>query len=267
MRMWIAQNKYKLMAAIIGLYLFADAGLHKGQARVLFPKSFPEHTVINSSPVNNNKILNRNKEWVQAINSIAAMNALSKETAGMECDVYFDIPKAIFDVHHDPGMSTGLALETLLQAYAEKKMTASLWLDFKNLSRENQQSALGELIRLRNKFSLAGKMLVESTEAALLSVYSDSGFYTSYYTPMFNPYLLNDDELKQRADSLAGIITQSKVDALSGYYFQYPFLRQYFPNYPVLTWAANDRLSLTSWLFKRKLAADDRVFIVLYPSH
>ena len=39
---WIAQNKYKLMAFIIGLYLLVDVLQHKGQARVLFPKNFTE---------------------------------------------------------------------------------------------------------------------------------------------------------------------------------------------------------------------------------
>ena len=36
----IAQNKYKLMAFIIGLYLVVDVLQHKGQTRVLFSKDF-----------------------------------------------------------------------------------------------------------------------------------------------------------------------------------------------------------------------------------
>ena len=38
----IAQNKYKLMAFIIVLYLLVDVVLHKGQTRVLFPENFTD---------------------------------------------------------------------------------------------------------------------------------------------------------------------------------------------------------------------------------
>ncbi len=262
---WIARNKYKLMISIVGLYLAADGWQHKGIVRVLLPKTFPAHEIKAIEPVNKNELINTGKEWVQAINTPARLSKLSPATTGLECDVYFDAQKKIFDVHHDPDNSTGFELNTLLQLYTQKKLTASVWLDFKNLDKENQQPALTELIRIRHKFGLANKLLVESSQAALLSVYSDSGFYTSYYTPVFNPYLISEDEVKHLADSLSEIIRYSKVDALSGYYFQYPFLHRYFPNFPILTWAANDRYSLLNWLFKKKIAAAAEVFIVLYP--
>lgn len=262
---WIARNKYKLMVSIVGLYLAADGWQHKGIVRVLLPKTFPAYESKAIEPVNKNELINTGKEWVQAINTKERLYKLSPATTGMECDVYFDMQKRIFDVHHDPENSTGLGLETLLQLYADKKLSASVWLDFKNLDKDNQQQALAELIRLRHKFGLANKLLVESSQAALLSVYSDSGFYTSYYIPVFNPYLISNDDVKHWADSLSEIIRYSKVDALSGYYFQYPFLHRYFPNFPVLTWAANDRYSLLNRLFKKKIAAASEVFVVLYP--
>jgi len=262
---WIARNKYKLMISIVGLYLVADGWQHRGIVRVLLPKTFPAHETKTLEPANKNELINTGKEWVQAVNSKERFDKLSAAAPGLECDVYFDTQKKIFDVHHDPDNSTGFALETLLQLYADKKLTASVWLDFKNLDKDNQQPALTELIRIRHKFGLTNKLLVESTQADLLSVYSDSGFYTSYYTPVFNPYLMGNQDLKYLADSLAEIIHHSKVDALSGYYFQYSFLHKYFPKFPVLTWAANDRYSLLNWLFKKKIAAADEVFIVLYP--
>ena len=187
---WMARNKYKLMLAIIGLYLAADVWFHKGLVRVLLPKTFLVNAIDTSLPKSKSQLVNVNKEWAQAINTIALMNALSAKTSGIECDIYFNLQKNNFEVHHDPDKSTGLGLEALLQSYSDRKLSASFWLDFKDLNKENQQPALAELIRLRGKFGLMNKLLVESSQAELLSSFTDSGFFTSYYTPQFNPYLI-----------------------------------------------------------------------------
>lgn len=262
---WMSRNKYKLMLIIIGLYFAADGWLHKGIVRVLLPKTFLTSAIDTSQPESKNQLVNTHKEWAQAINTAAQMNAIPAETPGLECDIYFNLQKNLFEVHHDPDKPTGLSLEMLMQAYHDKKLHASFWLDFKDLNKENQQPALTELIRLRSKFGLMNKLLVESSQADLLGSFTDSGFFTSYYTPMFNPYLLSKAEIKYWTDSLSSVIGHSRITALSGYYYQYSFLHQCFPNYPIITWAANDRFSLVNWLFKRKLLAAPEVFVALYP--
>src|SRR5204863_424200 len=185
--------------------------------------------------------------------------------SGLECDIYFDADKKTFDVHHDPDSPTILNLDELLTGYQQAGLRASIWLDLKNLDDSNVQGAVELLTAMRNKYGLTNKLLVESNRADLLTVFSDSGFYTSYYTPMFNPYQVSDKEIKHWVDSLSSVISKSKVNALSGYYFQYPFLHQYFPNYPVLIWAANDRLSLMNWMFRRQVVECKQIFIALYP--
>ena len=262
---WIFKNKYKLMAFIIGLYLVVDIIQHKGLTRVLLPKQFPAYKTDTSHPQNKNVLINKNKEWVKAVDSKKLLGKLDSMISGIECDVYFDLQKKIFDVHHDPDNSIGLDLDDLLNDYRKRNLQASIWLDLKNLDDSNYNLAVITLTDLRNKYRLTNKLLVESNRADLLIAFSDSGFYTSYYTPMFNPYQINDEETKHWIDSLSVVIAKSKVNALSGYYFQYPFLHHYFPNYPVLIWAANDRFSLVNWLFKRNIAADKDVFIALYP--
>ncbi|MEP7255026.1 MAG: hypothetical protein ABI666_04575 [Ferruginibacter sp.] len=253
------------MAFIIGLYLVADVIQHKGLTRVLLPKTFPAYKTDTSYPQNKNILINKNKEWIKAVDSKELLSKLDSTTSGMECDVYFDLQKKIFDVHHDINKSIGLNLDDLLNAYNKKSLQASIWLDLKNLDDSNYNAAVATLTDLRNKYRLINKLLVESNRADLLTAFSDSGFYTSYYTPMFNPYQINDEETKHWVDSLSAVINRSGVNALSGYYFQYPFLHHYFPNYPVLIWSANDRLSLVNWLFKKKIAASKEVFIALYP--
>lgn len=262
---WAARNKYKLILAILCLYLLLDGILHKGMVRVMLPASYPAHALQQPYKGDKSKLLVGDKQWVQAVNTLDRLNRLPANAAGLECDIYFNSAKNLFEVHHDPGKSTGPDLSTWLQTYQQRKMSASLWLDFKNLDAGNQVMALAELSRLRRVSGLSKKILVESSEATLLTAFSDSGFFTSYYTPLFNPYLAGDAEKKQWADSIAAVLGRCRVDALSGYYFQYPFLQHYFSNYPVLTWAVEDRWSLAAALFRRKLQADSSVFILLYP--
>ncbi len=253
------------MAFIIGLYIVVDVVGHKGLIRTLLPKEFPSYKIDNSFPKTNNTLINTGKEWVKAVNTKELMNAIDEECSGIECDVYFEKEKELFEVHHDIDNSNGLNLIELLDEYGKRGLTASIWLDFKNLDDSNYIQAITVLSGLRIKYKLTNKLLVESNRADLLTVFSDSGFFTSYYSPLFNPYLISNQEIKYCVDSVSAMIKRSRVNAISGYYFQYPFLHHYFPGYPILIWAANNRYSVVNRLFKKKMATTKEVFIVLYP--
>ena len=261
----IAQNKYKLMVFIIGLYLLVDVLQHKGQTRVLFPKDFTEVKHETLQPQSKSILINQDKNWTKGINTKQRMGELKQAIAGFECDVYFDSSTKSFDVRHDVDKSIGYSLNDLLQLYQQKKLQASIWLDIKNLDDSNAVSVLYLLIQLRNKYNLQNKLLVESGRANLLTAFSDSSFFTSYYIPFFNPYKINKAEMNFWADSIASVIRKSKVNALSGYYFQCSFLRYYFPQYPVLTWTDNSSFSLVNFLFQKKMDADKSISIVLKP--
>jgi heptose-I-phosphate ethanolaminephosphotransferase len=262
---WIAQNKYKLMVFIIGLYLLLDILQHKGQVRVLFPKEFSgsQYQVI---PYRNMSDLTRKgKNWIKGVNTKEQLNKLDQEVAGFECDVYFDTVSKSFDVHHDADKSIGYGLNELLQTYQQRNLQASIWLDIKSLDQSNDTLALQNLISLRDKYKLQNKILVESSHAEVLASFCDNGFFTSYYVPFFNPYKISNDKMKVWADSIASVISKAKVDALSGYYFQSSFLNHYFPKYPVLTWIDNADFSLVNALFQRKINSNRSIFIVLKP--
>lgn len=261
---WIVRNKYKLMALILGGYLLVDIMQHKGLTRVLLPKKFPLPTET-ELPRPHKRLINRGKEWAKAIDSKESLKNLPDNTAGFETDVYFNLNGNYFDVHHDRSVKTEFYLDSLLQLYQQRKLSASIWLDFKNLGDSNNREAFAELLRLRNKYQLTGKLLVESNRADLLAPFSDSGFYTAYYTSPFNPYTCDNDSIQRRVVAIRSILSQSRVDAITGYYYEYPFLAHYFPNYDVLIWMPNDRWSLVNWLFRRKVMADSAVFITLYP--
>lgn len=253
------------MAFIIGLYLVLDVLQHKGQARVLFPKDFTEFKKEALLPQSKSILINKNKNWKKAVNTKEQMNGLNVENVGFECDVYFDVASKSFDVHHDTDKNIGYSLDNLLQLYQQKKMQASIWLDIKNLGDSNTLSVLQSLIELRNKYKLQNKILVESGRADLLKAFSDSSFFTSYYVPFFNPYNINKEEMNVWVDSISSAIRKSRINALSGYYFQCSFLNHYFPIYPVLTWTDNSFFSLVNFLFRRKINADQSIFIALKP--
>lgn len=262
---WIAQNKYKLMAIITGMYLLVDVLQHKGQARVLFPKEFPGSPYQVLPVQSMNDITGGSKNWIKGVNTKEQMSKLDVDIAGFECDVYFDSTTKTFEVHHDPGRGSNYRLEDLFMQYQQKKMQAGIWLDIKNLDEGNAASCLSTLIKIRNDVNLQNRILIESGHARLLNVFCDSGFFTVYYVPFFNPYQVNDDQAKGFADSIASQLGQSKIYALSGYYFQSSFLKNYFPRYPVLTWIDNKPFSLVNYLFQRKINADTSIFIALKP--
>ncbi len=259
------QHKYKLLLlGVLGL-LLCDMVYHKGMLRIILPKKFPVLQNTRISPLPFNTLIPTGKDWIKAVDDRNTLQLLPLTVEGIEADVYFEPAINGFEVHHDPVATIHLRLDTLLQDYSNRRLKAGIWLDFKNLDSNNLQPALIEIIRLRKRFNLENKIIVESPSADCLQAFSNEKIFTSYYTPFFNPYLLSDKELLHYADSMRTELMQHPVNALSGYYYQYPFLKKYFPGFPILTWADHASYSVVGYFFKRKLANDTAIKIVLRP--
>lgn len=256
-------NKYTLLVLILSLWVMSDVLMHKGMSRVMIPKTFTVRREPRSFPMCKEPLVSEGKYWEKAINGIAKMQEVPLDAAGIEMDVYFDVNKGEFQVYHDSSSFSAVSAESLLSVYDSRHLSASIWFDFKNLSSTNEKPALEYLVRLRNKFHLQNKVIVESSSAQFLQSFCDSGFFTSYYTPYFNPYEMSEQEILLAIDSVSSVIRQYPTSALSGYYFQYPLLKKYFPQYPILTWADKSAYSLISLLFHQKLGNDSQVKIVL----
>lgn len=239
--------------------------MHKGMVRVMIPDTFLNIPPSSQKVFPEISILNTNKEWMKAINTPERMNNVPANTSGIEMDIYFDSSTNSFSVHHDADAKVRYPFEDLLALYQKKNLKASIWMDFKNLSPQNQQIALKILLLLREKYHLQNKILVESSFPELLNPFADQKFYTSYYTPGFNPYLMSKDSLKSIARRIQYHLSKSKVQALSGYYFQFPFLHQRFPNYPLLIWGSNDKFSLVNLIYRNFIKHKKEVFIKLNP--
>lgn len=247
------------------MLLTIDVIMHKGMVRVMIPETFLSIPPSAQKVSPEIPLINNNKEWAKAVNTVEKMKKIPLNTSGIEMDIYFDSPANTFSVHHNIQDTSYCQFEDLLKLYQKMQLTASIWMDFKNLSPQNQQEALNTLIALREKYHLKNKILVESSFPELLTPFVDQDFYTSYYTPDFNPYLISKDSLKKIAGQIHHNLTKSKVQALSGYYFQFRFLHERFPNYPILIWGSNDRFSLINLIYTNFIKHKKEVFIKLNP--
>ncbi len=163
--------------------------MHRGMISVLIPSTFIESRAAVDFVHCKQSLIISSKTWRKAIDSAEAMNKLPAGIAGFEVDVYFDSTIHSFYVYHDSSGISTIQIEDLLDIYKERKLSASIWFDFKNLNETNHEKALSALINIRAKYNLQNKMLIESTNIRYLSSFCDKGFFTSYYTHFFNPYL------------------------------------------------------------------------------
>jgi hypothetical protein len=230
-------NKYTLSLLILFVCLAADIILHKGMSRVLIPESFTAKRSARQFNRCEQPLSLTGKSWIKGVNTV---------------------------FHDSSGYST-LNIESILAVYKARNLSSSIWLDFKNLSAHNEKQSLNYIAALRKQYQLYNKLIVESSSPQFLQSFCDSGFYTSYYAPYFNPYRISEEELVNQLDSISKALDKYKVSSISGYYFQYPVLKKYFPNYPILTWTDKSSVSLVSKSFNKRLLDDSHVKVVLFP--
>ncbi len=265
--MYLLKNKYSVSAIILLGLLGTDILLHKGMSRVMLAGNFTDKITSFHLPVCENNLLKKEKTWIKAINTTSLMKQLPTTTNGIECDVYFDTKTNCFKVYHDSTALSNLVIDSLLDIYQSQKLDANIWLDFKNLDSVNSGKALIELNRLKIKYQLNNKLIIESSSAKQLKQYCDSGYFTSYYVPYFNPYEVKEEKLIHFIDSIKSNLKMYPTSALSGYYFQYPILKKCFPDYPILTWADRSSASLVSYFFSKQLNNDSMIKVVLFPAN
>jgi hypothetical protein len=246
----------------VALFLVGYVAAFSQGARLVLPRSFPP--VAASASTAPASVSFPGKRWVHRVNSIERARAVSVRYAGMEIDVHFDSARRCFDVGHEAAESVGLCVDSLIAALAEPR-SHYYWLDFKNLDEANQQPALAELLRLQEEFGLAGLLVVESPSPSLLTAFTEAGLYTSYYLPTLDPRSADDSEISAHVAEVASALGRGKVNAISGYDFQYPVMREYFPHADKLLWENGrpGRLDLFARLHRQRLMRDPRVRVLL----
>lgn len=258
-------NKYAVSVLLLLCLLLTDIVLHRGMSRVILPASFSDKIKAVNLPVCKRPLVQKDKHWIKVKHDTLWLHKIPANTAGIEMDVVFNALKKSFEVYPDSSFSTTLYLDSMLLSYSENKLQSNIWLAFKNLNPANTAASLQELIRLRNKYQLANQVIIESPVAASLKSFCDSGFFTAYAVPFFNPYQAVETEIIHFTDSIRNSLSAYPASAVSATYYQYPVLKKFFPNYPILTRADNVSLSVVSYVFKRQLENEENIKVILYP--
>lgn len=208
--------------------------------------------------------------WLHRANEIAKAQYFQCKYEGLEIDVHFDDSLKTFIIKHDFGNNAkddrnpGYPIEMWCDSLS-RISEINLWFDFKNLSQSNKIDALKCLQNLRKKYSMNGKIYVESNAHECLSIFQDSGFNTSYYIPYYE--LPIDSVSENRVISeIANAVEHSNLVTISGYDYQYPLMKTNFPTLRKLLWVDNDDM-------KRQEAAlhiletDSLVDVLLLPNN
>lgn len=206
------------------------------------------------------------KIWSHKTNSIHKLNQANSIYSGVELDVVFDKGRSFFDIYHPPEESKGLSLSTYLK---NRSISTRLkyWLDFKNLSEENQIFALNHLDSLISEGSLnKSNIIIESTNICLLTLFKENGYATSYYLPS-NIYKLKKNEREAIIAKIRLAISACPQTYISTEYTDYELISKYFPQEEKLFWftvyAGINSIKARMLLFK--ILSDEKVDALLVP--
>lgn len=199
------------------------------------------------------------KVWLHRANSIEKTAYYRDKFAGFEIDVQFN-SNGIFTIKHGGfDENFDMTLEEWLQALDRKKK-ANLWLDFKNLCKDNEEDALKEIKRLRKKYGLKGTIYIESSSPECLKPFENTGFATSYYIPFFHSYA-SKEEIRKVADSIRNNVEMFNIKRISGFYSQYKFMVDSFPDLRKLTWY--ERYGDGKYYYIDIVTQDDKADVIL----
>jgi len=183
------------------------------------------------------KLMFNEKIWVHRVNSIEKLSEVQANFYGVELDVVFIDSLNIFDVNHPPAESINLSLENFLSSIKENK-SLHFWLDFKNLSGQNQKNAVYRLNAICELLVLSrSNFIIESSSVLLLREFAEAGYQISYYLHWPGLYSLDSSGLQKELNDIKVNLSQLKFNVyLSSYYRDYDILKKNFPEYDIILW-------------------------------
>lgn len=207
------------------------------------------------------------KIWAHRVNSIQKKKEALGKFSGIELDLMYYQEKGMFDVNHFPASSINLSLSDYLKADTHKN--SGYWLDFKNLTAENAQSACNIIDSIVRSLDLnKEKIIVESPNYPFLHLFAAKGFIVSYYLPCL--HTINHDSLVKTVDEVRSALRKYPGLRISSEYKDYQLMKHYFPDANKLLWWTGPEKSFWNW--RRKFAlyrmmSDRRVDVLLVPFH
>ena len=201
------------------------------------------------------------KVWLHRANDIAKARYFQDKFDGLEVDVHFVDSLNTFVVQHDFGANSDLRLEDWISSL-DNRSELCYWIDFKNLNKENMRAASKEMARLRKTYKLKNWIIVESSNAECLTAFRKMKFRTSYYIPFVYPDLESHEKVQAVTDEIRENIRKYKLRTISGYYFQYQFMKDSFPEMRKLIWYEQyDTVGKNNYI--RLANEDDKTDVIL----
>ncbi len=155
------------------------------------------------------------KLWLHRTNSLAKLEKSKEMFHGVEIDVFYE--DKIFKIKHNSNEVPSLTIDEYFSSLSKEM---HIWLDFKNLNKNNCIDIKNNLILLIAKYNVnKGNIILESSDYNSLHFLHDT-FYVSYYLP----YLTNEEMKDNKI--LVDIIKNIKdvnINAISfpGYMYSY----------------------------------------------
>ena len=177
----------------------------------------------------------KSKVWLHRANDIHKAQYFQDQYAGLEVDVHFVDSLNTFIIKHDFDEVSETGLEAWF-ASLEKRSELCFWIDFKNLNHGNMEASAKELARLRETYDLKNTIIVESSNAGCLKAFDDLSFRTSYYIPYAYPPGDSHEKMQEVTDKIRDSIERYGLKTISGYFFQYQFMKDSFPEMRKLIW-------------------------------
>lgn len=201
------------------------------------------------------------KVWVHRANDINKARALQYQYAGLEVDVFFNNANHCFMIKHDVYEESKISLNQWLDSL-DNRRNLGLWLDLRNLTPENKDDIIDELLQIRRHYKLKSRVVVESMSFNCLKDIEKYDFDISYYIPKFNPDTSSASFLELMRDSIASAVADSNIPTISGYYYQYDFMKKHFPDLQKLIWYYKDDAEMKEY-FLEIARRDPKIEILL----
>lgn len=202
------------------------------------------------------------KIWPHRVNNISQLEEASNIFSGMELDVVWQ--NGNFDVNHPPIKSIGLNLEDYLK-HLPRSRTYGLWVDYKNLEKNNAQESANLLDSLFKQEKLSkDRVYIESRNPKQLDAFFDRGFKISYYLPSGLSQIRHKDSIKEIVTTISSKLNYNPNLYISAPFSEYDFLNRYFPERKKLFWHLNDLYGPKNKWNIYKALLDSKTEVILF---
>ena len=168
---------------------------------------------------------------IHKLNSILYDNIRSFE---LDLNFYSVNGNNYFEIGHNKSTSDGYILEDYLKLVKNKKIK-KIWLDVKNVSKNNIHKILNRLDYLDKKYHIKKISIFETpTRIKELKLISDAGYHTSHYLPYSLSFPIveqNKKILQWQINDIVNLINTQNLKAISFDSDLYSFVKKYIePN-------------------------------------